>query len=706
VRVLPGAPAPLGAHHRVDAHGPGVDFAVFSAHATRVEVCLFDGPDAAAESARIALPERSGDVWHGRVLGLRPGQLYGLRADGPWAPEAGHRFNPAKLLVDPYARALSGPVVWNEALRGHRPDRPAEPDPRDSARWMPRALVTDGAFDWEGDAPPRTPWSRTVLYECHVKGMTARHPGVPPAQRGRYLGLAAEPVVEHLRALGVTAVELLPIQHHAIDAHLAQLGLPNYWGYMTLGFFAPDARFASGALGQQVAEFREMVKRLHRAGLEVILDVVYNHTPEGGHDGPTYSLRGLDNASYYRLRPDQPAEYVDFTGCGNSLDTGHPRALQLVADSLRYWVTEMHVDGFRFDLATVLARNADEFQPAGRFFAVLQQDPVLAGVKLIAEPWDLGPGGWQLGRFPAGWSEWNDRFRDATRRFWRGDGGQLPELASRLAGSSDLFAANGRAPQASVGFVTAHDGMTLRDLVTYAHKHNEANGEANRDGGHDESHNWGVEGESASLRVGKLRERARRNLFATLALAQGVPMISHGDELGRTQRGNNNAYCQDGELTWLDWSPRPEDQEFLAFARQLLRIRRDNAAFRRRRFFRGERLGPGLPPDVAWLRADGQPMAGADWHDPERRAFVMAIPAEAADPTDEHGEPQAAAAVLLLLNGDARTHVFTLPRPTAPGVWRELVNTACEDGERCHRGGAHVRVAGHSLALLAHEESE
>jgi glycogen operon protein len=527
---------------------------------------------------------------------------------------------------------------------------------------------------------------------------------VPEEQRGRYLGLASEPVLEHLLGLGVTAVELLPVQHHAIDAHLAALGLPNYWGYMTLGFFAPDARYATGALGQQVTEFREMVKRLHRAGLEVILDVVYNHTPEGGHDGPTYSLRGLDDASYYRLRPDAPGEYLDFTGCGNSLDTGHPRALQLVLDSLRYWVSEMHVDGFRFDLAPVLARDSDQFQPLGRFFEIVRQDPVLAGVKLIAEPWDLGPGGWQLGRFPAGWSEWNDRFRDVVRRFWRGDGGQLPELASRLAGSSDVFGHGGRAPQASVNFVAAHDGMTLRDLVTYGHKHNEANGEGNRDGGHDESHNWGVEGESASARVRKLRARARRNLFASLALAQGVPMISHGDELGRTQRGNNNAYCHDNERTWVDWEAA--DPEMLGFARTALAIRRANAVFRRRRFFRGEPLGPGLPDDVAWLRPDGTPMQEADWHDPARHALALAIPAEAADPTDERGRPQPAAAVLVLLNGGPRVHAFTLPRPARPGSWRELLNTACAEAGRCFAGTDRLTVAPHGLVVLALEDPQ
>ncbi|HEY8493402.1 MAG TPA: glycogen debranching protein GlgX [Myxococcota bacterium] len=699
MRVLPCAPAPLGARFVHDEHGPGVELAVASSRATRVEVCLFDAPDAPAERTRVALPERTGDVWHGRLVGLRPGQLYGLRAHGPWAPEEGACFNPAKLLVDPYARALSGPLLWSDALRGADPADPARPDPRDSAPFVPKAVVVADDFDWEDDAPPRTPWSRTVLYEAHVKGMTWRHPQVPPEQRGRFLGLASEPVIEHLLALGVTALELLPVQHHAIDAHLARLGLPNYWGYMTLGFFAPDARYASGALGQQVREFREMVKRLHRAGLEVILDVVYNHTPEGGPDGPTLSLRGLDDRAAYRRRPDDPHAYLDVTGCGNSLDTGHPRTLQLVLDSLRYWVREMHVDGFRFDLATTLARGAHDFEPFGRFFEIVRQDPTLQNVKLIAEPWDLGPGGWQLGRFPVGWAEWNDRFRDTARRFWRGDPGQLPELASRLAGSADFFAA--RSPQAGVNFVTAHDGMTLRDLVSYARKHNEANGEGNRDGGHDESHNWGHEGESGSARVRELRERARRNLFATLVLAQGVPMLSHGDEIGRTQRGNNNAYCQDNELTWLDWPNA--DAAMLAFARAALAIRRGNAVLRRRRFFRGEPTHAG-GPDVAWLRPDGAPMREADWHDAGRHALALLLPAEAADPVDERGRPQEAATLLVLVNGGARSQGFSLPAPARAGKWRELLDTSSADAGRRFAGGERLTVAPHALVVLVLEE--
>jgi glycogen operon protein len=495
----------------------------------------------------------------------------------------------------------------------------------------------------------------------------------------------------------------MPVAQHALDPHLAALGRSNYWGYMTLGFFAPDPRFASGALGQQVAEFREMVKRLHRAGLEVIVDLVFNHTPEGGRGGPTLSLRGIDNGSYYRLDPERPGEYLDLTGCGNTLDTSHPRVRQLVMDCLRHWVTELHVDGFRFDLASVLARDPFEFDPGGRFFELVRQDPVLAPVKLIAEPWDLGPGGYQLGHFPAGWAEWNGRYRDAVRRAWRGDAAQVPELASRLAGSSDLFGHGGRTPQASVNFVACHDGMTLLDLVSYSHKHNDANGEQGRDGPHDDSHNWGAEGPSQALRVRKLRERTRRNLLATLCFSQGVPMLSHGDELGRTQRGNNNAYCQDGELAWVDWGLDPAGRRFLRFAREVLAIRRANAVFRRRHFFRGEDVDPGGPDDVSWLRPDGQPMTAADWHDPELRSLAMLIPAEAAEPSDETGRPQRSETVLLLLNAHDHTRAFTLPDLGWTGAWHERLNTACATRRRLQ--GPRLALAPHSLALLAFRES-
>ncbi|RIL04630.1 MAG: glycogen debranching enzyme GlgX [Proteobacteria bacterium] len=691
LRVLPGSPARIGVHW----DGEATSFALFSAHATAVELCLFETADARFEAERLPLPERTGDVWHGRFPAIRPGQVYGYRVHGRFAPQEGHRFNAHKLLVDPYAQAITGALAWSDALFGHDPAQPDAPDPRDSAPCMPRAVVVDPRFDWGDDRPPRTPWSRSVLYECHVKGFTQRHPDVSPEQRGRYLGLASPPVVEHLLALGVTALSLLPIQHACIDAHLARLGLPNYWGYNTLGFFAPDARFASGSRGEQVRECKQMVKSLHAAGLEVLIDVVYNHTPEGPPRGPMLSLRGVDNASYYRLRPGDPGEYVDFTGCGNSLNVSHPRVLQLVLDSLRHWVTEFHVDGFRFDLAPVLARDPEAFQRFGRFFEIVRQDPVLAPVKLIAEPWDLGAGGYQLGQFPLGWTEWNGRYRDGVRRAWRGDPGLIGELATRLAGSSDVFD-SARGPLASVNFVTCHDGMTLADLVTYARKHNEANGEEGRDGPHDDSHNWGVEGPTRSLRVSKRRERARRNLIATLAFSQGVPMLSHGDELGRTQRGNNNAYCQDNEISWTDWSLDDDGRAFLGFVQRALRLRHANAVFRRRRFFAN-----GDGSEVRWLRRDGEEATPADWESGALACVALWIPAAAADPADEAGRPAAAETVLLLVNPDAHAHAFTLPAPARPGVWHELLNSACETRRRLDKS---VVLAPWSLALLAHRE--
>jgi glycogen operon protein len=697
VRVAPGRPAPLGAHW----DGEGVDFALFSEHATGVELCLFE-PGAPLESERIVLPSRTGDVWHGRVYGIAPGQRYGYRVHGPWAPAAGHRFNPRKLLVDPYARAIAGSLAWNDALFGHDPAHPEKPDARDSAPCVPRCLVVDARFDWGDDRPPRTPWSKSVLYECHVKGMTQRHPGVHEADRGRFQGLAAPAVVEHLERLGVTALSLLPIHHASVDLHLAQLGLPNYWGYNTLGWFAPDARFASRPDGAQVVECKRMVRALHQAGFEVLIDVVFNHTPEGPPHGPTLSLRGIDNASYYRLAPGNPAEYVDASGCGNTPNTSHPRVLQLVLDSLRHWVSEYHVDGFRFDLAPAIARDPDAFQRFGRFFEIVRQDPTLARVKLVAEPWDLGPGGYQLGQFPIGWREWNDRYRDAVRRTWRGDPDQLAELATRIAGSSDVFDA-ARGPLASVNYVACHDGMTLRDLTSYAKKHNEANGEQGRDGPLEDSKGWGAEGPTQSLRVRKLRDRARRNLIATLAVSQGVPMLSHGDELGRTQRGNNNAYCQDNELTWVDWSPAEDDAAFLAFVRDALALRRDNAVFRCRRFF-PDAAHAAERPTVRWLRPDGAPLAAADWQSGALPAVALWLPREVADLVDEAGRAQAAESVLLLMNPDAHAHVFRLPDPPPGSAWHERLNTAC--GTRRKLDAESIETAPWSLVVLAARESE
>jgi glycogen operon protein len=694
VRVLPGSPLRFGAHW----DGEGVDFALFSGHASRVELCLFDA--GGRESARVALPERSGDVWHGRVAGIGPGQRYGYRVHGRFAPAEGHRFNPKKLLLDPYARAIAGSLRWDAALVAHDPEQPDAPDGRDSAPFVPRSLVVDPRFEWGDDRPPRTPWSRSVLYECHVKGMTQRHPDVAPERRGRYLGLASPPLIEHFQRLGVTALSLLPIHHSSIDAHLARLGLPNYWGYNTIGFFAPDARFASSGEGAQVVECKQMVQALHRAGIEVLIDVVFNHTPEGPPGGATLFLRGLDDASYYRHRADAPGEYLDFSGCGNSLDTSHPRVLQLVLDSLRHWVLEYRVDGFRFDLAPVIARDPVAFQRFGRFFEIVRQDPILAPVKLVAEPWDLGEGGYQLGAFPLGWAEWNDRYRDSVRRSWRGDAGLLPELATRVTGSSDVFDA-ARGPLASVNYVACHDGMTLLDLVSYSHKHNDANGEQGRDGPHDDSHNWGVEGPSRDARVRKRRDRARRSLLATLALSQGVPMLSHGDELGRTQRGNNNAYCQDDETTWVDWSPDAHDAAFLDFARRVLALRHGNAVFRRRRFLPDGDAGD-AQARVRWLRPDGVEADVTDWQGGTLRAVGLWMPATVAEVADEQGRPQTAETVLLLLNPDAQRHVFRLPEP-GRGAWHELLNTACDSVHRAVP--ATVALAPGSLVLLAFREA-
>ncbi len=596
LRVWPGSPSPLGASW----DGEGVNFALFSAHASAVELCLYDS--AGLETDRVRLDEHTHEIWHVYLPDARPGQLYGFRVHGPWDPSAGHRFDPAKLLLDPYARAVSGGIAL-------APAHFAAPGAGggDSGAVTPRCVVVDPAFPWGDDRPPRTPWSRSFLYECHVKGMTARHPAVPEGVRGTYLGLATEPVLDHLLGLGVTAVELLPVKLALTPRALVERGLSNYWGYDPVGYFTPDPRLASGAGARAVFEWKSMVKAFHRAGIEVILDVVYNHTGEGSGDGPTLCFRGLDNASYYRLRLDDPSAYVDFSGCGNALDVRHPRVLQLVVDSLRYWVAEMHVDGFRFDLATALARDGGGFDPHARLFAVIQQDPLLAQVKLIAEPWDLAEGGQRLGGFPPGWAEWNGRYRDGVRRFWRGDAEQVPELASRLAGSSDLFGASGRNPYASVNFVTCHDGFTLRDLVSYERKHNEANREANRDGTDAHwSRNWGAEGETESSTIVRQRDQIARNLLATLAFSQGVPMLSHGDEIGRSQRGNNNVYCQDNELAWVDWRTGPREQALLEFVRRVFEIRRGNPVFRRRRFFAGDPVTRDGVKDVTWLRADGE----------------------------------------------------------------------------------------------------
>jgi isoamylase len=677
--LLPGTSAPLGATW----DGTGTTFALPSTHATAVDLCLFAAPTDATASDRFELTRGRDGVWHGYLPRAGPGQLYGFRVHGTYAPELGHRFNPAKLLLDPYARAVTGRVHWERAGE----------DPEDTAGVMPKSVVVDPAFDWAGDRPPRTPWERSLIYECHVKGMTMLHPEVPEALRGTYLGLASEPIIEHLQRLGVTAVELLPVHHAVTESRLAALGLVNYWGYSPIGYFAPDSRFASGELGIQVAEFKTMVARLHRAGLEVILDVVYNHTAEGNHRGETLCFRGVDNVAYYRLDRDDPSRYVDYTGCGNTLDVRRPRTLELVLESLRYWVDEMHVDGFRFDIAPVLGRVDTAMDPAAPFFELVRRDPILSGVKLIAEPWDLGPDGYQVGRFPAGWAEWNGKYRDGVRRFWRGDGGTAGEMASRLTGSSDLYEAAGRGPLASVNFVTCHDGFTLHDLVSYEAKHNEANGEGNRDGSdYNLSRNWGIEGPAEATQTVRRRERVKRDFLATLAFSLGVPMISHGDELGRTQAGNNNAYCHDSPLTWIDWRLTPGQRQLLEFTRTVFALRREIPELNRREFFPHEQVGSWEARQLAWLRMDGTEMTADDWHDPARHALGMLIRNDARDPV-----------LLLWLNGRGRSAGCSVPIVAHPGSWRCVIDTEQDPAKQAHPTGDTVRVAPHALVLLLWE---
>jgi isoamylase len=697
MRVWPGQPYPLGASW----DGQGVNFAIFSESATAVELCLFNHQDDAVESDKILLRERTDQVWHCYLPDVRPGQFYGCRVHGPYEPENGNRFNPAKLLIDPYAKAISGAITWSNALfaydvGGTRED--LEPDPHNSAGGVPKCVIIDPAFTWEDDRPLRIPWNRTVIYECHVKGMTKLHPDVPESLRGTYLGLCSDPIVEYLLALGVTAVELLPVHQFVVDRHLAERGLNNYWGYNSIGFFAPDVRYASKGLGNQVYEFKSMVKTLHSAGIEVILDVVYNHTGEGNHLGPTLSLRGIDNRAYYRLQADQRF-YTDFTGTGNSLNMQHPRTIQLIMDSLRYWVTDMHVDGFRFDLAPVLARELHDVDRLSAFFDIIHQDPTLASVKLIAEPWDVGPGGYQVGNFPIRWAEWNGRYRDTVRHFWRGDPGQVSDLASRLAGSSDIYEPSGRGSYASINFITAHDGFTLYDLVSYEQKHNEANGENNQDGHNDNvSRNWGVEGETDDPAILDQRFRVMRDFMSTLAFSQGVPMISHGDEIGRTQCGNNNAYAQDNETTWVHWELDDWRRQLLAFTRKCFSLRHAYAVLRRRHFFRGEPTFKGGPKDLCWLRPDGREMTDADWHDWNRHVLGMLIYGEATDETDDRGRPIKGETLLLALNSGEQPVTFTMPDIEGPGIWAELVDTG--DRELRVISSSTADVAPSSLLLL------
>ncbi len=702
--VWPGSPEPLGATW----DGDGVNFALFSQNATRVDVSLFDEPRG-RETARITLREVTRNVWHGYVGGLRPGQLYGYRVDGPYAPREGHRFNPAKLLVDPYARALAGQIDWSAPVFAYRLGARTEDltrDIRNSARGIPKGVVVDTAFDWQDDRPPNVPWSDTVIYETHVKGMTALHPDVPEKLRGTYRGLASAPVVDHLKRLGVTAVELLPIHHAVNDKFLVDRGLVNYWGYNTIGFFAPDARYAQRDRGEQVVEFKEMVRALHRAGLEVILDVVYNHTAEGNHLGPTLAFRGIDNASYYTLVPDNPRFYMNFTGTGNSFNLHHPQALKLVMDSLRYWVQEMHVDGFRFDLAVTLGRDPLAYETTAGFFDAVHQDPVLARAKLIAEPWDIGDFGYQVGNFPLLWSEWNGKYRDTVRQFWKGDEGRIGELAFRLSGSSDLYRLSGRGPTASVNFITAHDGFTLRDLVSFNEKHNEANGEDNQDGANDnESWNCGVEGPTDDPVVLELRARQQRNFLATLLLSQGTPMLLGGDELGRSQQGNNNSYCQDNELSWLDWNLDHEQRAMLELTRRLIGLRRTHPVLGRRKFFEGIFLPGSDIKDLTWYKLDGTEIVDDEWHDPQARSLGMRLSGDAIDELAPGGERIVGDTLLLLVNSHHDALPFVLPPAGAESDrWQVVLDTERAEADstprRIFKVGEPFPLGARSLALL------
>jgi isoamylase len=672
----PGHPYPLGATW----DGQGVNFALFSENADRVELCIFD-PSGKTEIERIELRERTDRIWHCYLPYCQLGQLYGYRVHGPYDPENGHRFNPNKLLLDPYAKATVGPLDWSYPHFGYRLGAEEEDlsyDERDNAAGMPKCRVVDTAFTWGEDRPPRTPWDETVIYELHVKGFTKRHPNIPEDLRGTYAGLASAPAIEHLKRLGVTAVELMPVHSFVDDKHLVDRGLKNYWGYNSIGFFAPDMRYsATGSIG----EFKTMVKRLHSAGLEVILDVVYNHTAEGNHLGPTLSFRGIDNAAYYRLVPDDPRYYMDFTGTGNTLNMMHPRVLQLIMDSLRYWILEMHVDGFRFDLASALARQLYEVDQLSSFFTIIHQDPVISQTKLIAEPWDVGEGGYQVGNFPIGWAEWNGKYRDVVRAYWNSDGGLVDELAYRLTGSSDLYEHGGRRPYASINFVTAHDGFTLRDLVSYDEKHNEANGEANGDGeNHNLSHNYGVEGPTDDVEIRRIRARQRRNFMATLLLSQGVPMILSGDEMGRTQGGNNNAYCQDNDLNWLDWEFSILDRNFLAFVRRMIRLRKEHPAFRRRRFFQGRELRGAGAKDITWLTPSGREMTDEEWNNSFARSLGLQMSGLLEGEYDAQGRPQVDDDFLLLFNADQEEVTFQIPPFPEEARWGVFMDTAYSAG--------------------------
>ncbi|OBG98729.1 glycogen debranching enzyme GlgX [Mycobacterium sp. E3251] len=696
--VWPGRAYPLGSTY----DGAGTNFAVFSEVAERVELCLFD---ADGTESRIPLPEVDGYIWHAYIPNIEPGQRYGYRVHGPYDPQNGLRCNPNKLLVDPYSKAIDGSFEWDQALFSYNFGDPDSRNDDDSAAFMPKSVVINPYFDWGNDRPPDHQYADTVIYEAHVKGLTQTHPDIPEQLRGTYAGVAHPVIIEHLKNLGVTAIELMPVHHFANDSTLVDRGLSNYWGYNTIGFFAPDFKYSSSASpGGQVQEFKAMVRALHEAGIEVILDVVYNHTAEGNHMGPTLSMRGIDNAAYYRLVDDDKRYYMDYTGTGNSLNVGHPHALQLIMDSLRYWVTEMHVDGFRFDLASTLAREFYDVDRLATFFELVQQDPTVSQVKLIAEPWDVGPGGYQVGNFPPQWTEWNGKYRDAVRDFWRGEPSTLDEFAYRLSGSADLYEHTARRPVASINFVIAHDGFTLRDLVSYNEKHNEANGEDNNDGeSHNRSWNCGAEGPTDDPDVNALRARQQRNFLTTLLLSQGVPMICHGDELGRTQHGNNNGYCQDNELTWIDWSKT--DNGLLEFTRLVSALRANHPVFRRRRFFSGKPLGrrgqDGLP-DIAWFTPEGTEMTEEDWGAGFAKSVAVFLNGHGIPDRDARGQRVLDDSFLLCFNAHYEPIEFTLPAKEFGASWQLVVFTGPDEETPAEEvpGGGTLTVDAHTAVVL------
>ena len=701
MNIWPGDSAPLGANY----DGEGTNFALFSENAEAVWLCLFDE---SGNETRIPLTEVTNFVWHCYAPGVTPGQHYGFRVDGPQDPANGKRFNPNKLLIDPYALAIEGRVQWGEEAFGYQWNHPEDDlsiNDMDDAHAIPKSIVVDREFDWSGDRKLRIPWHETVIYETHVKGFTITDPGVPDELRGTYAGMAHPSAVEHLQLLGVTAVELLPVHHFLTPQFLLDKGLANYWGYDSIGFFAPYSEYAAtGKAGQQVNEFKAMVRTLHQAGIEVILDVVYNHTGEGNQMGPTISFRGVDNESYYRLVEDDPRFYFDFTGTGNTMNVRHPQVLKLIMDSLRYWVTEMHVDGFRFDLAAALARELFEVDRLSAFFDIIHQDPVLSRVKLIAEPWDIGEGGYQVGNFPPGWSEWNGKYRDTVRDFWRGEPATLAEFAFRLTGSSDLYESGGRKPYASINFITAHDGFTMHDLVSYNEKHNEDNGEDNNDGeSHNRSWNCGVEGETDDPEVHQLRERQKRNFFTTLALSQGVPMILGGDEMSRTQFGNNNAYCQDNEISWYDWTQADENITMLGFARRVMDFRQRHRTFRRRKWFQGRPIHGSGTADIGWFDASGEPMTDEQWNEDLAKSIGMFLNGDSLPDPGPHGERESDDSFMILFNASEEKIGFALPSESWWKNWAIVIDTndpLLEEQAVTYRSGDEVPLESRSIVVL------